>query len=346
MPPKSKPKKDQVLKRPAQAQAKKRPAAKSVASQAQYVLVSSYTEKHGHVFSPRINEAKGITVFQRTPGTADEFGSLTPVWSCTDFPSPTYMCANRARTRIYTVSEVGSDATVSAYAFDASSGKMKLLNSVETGGAVACHVSLSRNERILAVANYMGSVGLFRLQADGRLVERTFLQEHERLGVGVNRERQEGPHPHMALFDAQSKHVLVPDLGLDRVVVYGTDVAGRLKAKSHLALPPGSGPRHMAFHPGGRLAYVLNELLSTVVPCHWDAKTTSLTAIGEPRDGRFVYVSNRGHCSITVFRVLEDGLLERSSSAFTGPGVCDEEREVAWPPRDCPRDFDSSGGLF
>ncbi|CAE7217299.1 pgl, partial [Symbiodinium natans] len=258
---------------------------------------------------------------------------------------------------------VDADSTVSAYAFDASSGKMKLLNSMETGGAVACHVSLSRNERLLAVANYMGSVALFRLQSDGRLVERTDLQEHESLGIGVNKERQDGPHAHMALFDAQSKHLLVPDLGLDRVVTYNVEaVAGKLKAATPLALPPGSGPRHIALHPGGRLAYVLNELLSTVVPCHWDAKTCSLTSIGEPiatvpgaavgvggetycaairvsGDGRFVYVSNRGHCSITVFRVLEDGLLERVSCSFTGPGVQAEERDPCWPPQDCPRDF-------
>jgi len=307
---------------------------------------------------------------KRPRGRSRSFGSLEVHCCLSTAPNPSYMCANRDRTRVYVVFEAFGDNDegnlLSAYDFKASSGKLTLINSVETGGATACHVGISRDDKLLAVANYMGgSVSLFRINKDGSIGERLALQEHERLGVGPNADRQEGPHAHMALFDARGNHVLVPDLGLDKVITHSVS-KGTLTEGSSLKLPGGSGPRHMVWHPKGVWAYVLNELLSTVMACSWDAKQGKLTALAEPLetvpgaavgvggqtfcaairisgDGRFVYVSNRGHCSLCVFQVCEDGTLTRVSCHLTTADavaqVPAEERPAQWPPRDCPRDF-------
>lgn len=374
------------MKRPAAVQAKAKAKAKTTASstasatlkrpagqvaatnksKTEYVLVSAYTLKLGHVGSSNVDDAKGISVYRREHPGDGSFGTLVFHSSCSDFPCPTYMCCNRERTRIYAVSEVPEEGTVSAYAFDARSGELKLMNSILTGGTIACHVSLASSERLLAVANYGGSVALFPLTADGKLLPRSDLQLAESLGVGVNKERQEGPHPHMACFDRENQHLLVPDLGLDRVMSYTLD-GNKLHVKSHMSVTPGSGPRHLVFHPTLSVVYVLNELLSTVIPCHYDVKSGELlpteafsTVPGAPTgvdgqtfaaairisgDGKFLYVSNRGHDSISVFRVLDDGLLDRHPLALCSTGGTADENEngdastARWPPVECPRDF-------
>ncbi|CAK9007425.1 unnamed protein product [Durusdinium trenchii] len=354
-----------VAKRPATASVRLgRPAASGTAHAAltsKYVLVSSYTLKLGHVMSPSVEQAKGISVYRREIREDGSFGELTFHWSCSDFPCPTYMCCNAARTRVYAVSEVLEESTVSAYAFDAKKGELKLLNSVATGGSIACHVSLTRNERMLAVANYGGSVALFQLTVEGRISTCLQVQVSESLGVGVNKERQEGPHPHMVHFDGPNQHLLVPDLGLDRVMVYKLD-HDSMDLVKHLPLAPGSGPRHLAFHPELNVVYVLNELLSTVMACHYDAASGELTptearptvpgapvgvqgqtfpaAIRISGDGKFLYASNRGHDSISVFALTEEGLIAEGSPQHFSTAVREVVNPVAsWPPRECPRDF-------
>eukprot|EP00913_Durusdinium_trenchii_P006594 g6194.t1 len=176
-------------------------------------------------------------------------------------------------------SSVLEESTVSAYAFDAKKGELKLLNSVATG-----------NERMLAVANYGGSVALFQLTVEGRIS--TCLQ--------------------------------VPDLGLDRVMVYKLD-HGSMDLVKHLPLAPGSGPRHLAFHPELNVVYVLNELLSTVMACHYDAASGELT----PTEAR-----------PTVFALTEEGLIAEGSPQHFSTAVREVVNPVAsWPPRECPRDF-------
>ncbi|CAJ1353938.1 unnamed protein product [Effrenium voratum] len=169
----------------------------------------------------------------------------------------------------------------------------------------------------------------------------------------------------MACLDKRNKFLLVPDLGLDRVMTYSLSTGervGTLKSAGRLSLPPGSGPRHLALHPASNRAYVLNELLSTVVTCDYNVVSGELTALqtvdavpGSPPvgvdgqtfcsairvsgDGKFVYVSNRGHCSISVFEV-DEGLTQRSCTLTAeGEVFGDAPLGCQWPPRNCPRDF-------
>ena len=188
-----------------------------------------------------------------------------------------------------------------------------------------CHVAVDRAGRSLYAANYSsGSVAVYRLGADGALAPALQLLRHERLGPlpdGVDARRQAGPHAHGVFLDPSEQFLLVPDLGLDRIVIYDRDPDGRLAARRAPAtLPPGSGPRHFAFAPDGRRGFVVNELASTLCAFRWEAGSLALEGcastlpegwsgastcadIHVSPDGRFVYASNRGHDSIAAFGI-------------------------------------------
>jgi len=186
-----------------------------------------------------------------------------------------------------------------------------------------CYVSVDPTGRFALAANYSGgSVAVFPIQADGRLGEATDVVQLT--GSGPHR-RQEGPHPHCIVPDPAGAYVLVCDLGSDRVLVYRLDPAsGRLRPNAPPAAPvgAGAGPRHFAFSPDGRHAFVVDELDSTLVAFGYDAdqgtlrplRTVSTLPEGFAGDnlpahvlvapsGRYLYASNRGHNSIAVFAV-------------------------------------------
>lgn len=310
--------------------------------------------------------------------SGDGFGELVLQTQYDGGQNPSYLCVNSARTRIYVVNEAyaGNETgnLVSAYAFDQSSGQLTLINAVETGGAAACHVDLSPNGRHLAVATYLGgSVALFSIRDDGGMGGRTSFHQHTEHADADPDRQSDGPHVHMAKFDNSGQHVLVPDLGVDKVYVYSLNEGnGALTLASTAALPPGSGPRHLVCHPAGKWIYVVNEMLSTVTAFVWhvdgDAATlrplqeslptvpgaavgigghTFCAAIRISPDGRFVYASNRGHDSISCFQVGQDGTLAHKGMTLTAPDgakqppACD--LAASWPPRDCPRDFNLCG---
>ena len=172
-----------------------------------------------------------------------------------------------------------------------------------------------------------GNVSVTKIKSDGSLDKQTSLIQHK--GSSVNEARQKEPHAHSINLDAANKFAVAADLGTDELLVYGfSPRSGKLKKSSATKLSPGSGPRHFAFHPDGKHAYAINELLSTVSVLEYTAKTGKLketqTITTLPRDfteegdvsftaevrvssdGKFVYGSNRGHDSIAVFRVNAD----------------------------------------
>ena len=172
----------------------------------------------------------------------------------------------------------------------------------------------------MLVANYGGgNVAVLPIGADGRLAPAASVAMHE--GSGPNKGRQEKPHAHGIYLSADQRYAFSPDLGADRVFVYRYDAAkGTLDPHGAAALPPGSGPRHLAFDPKETHAYVINELLSTITVLAYDAAKGTLTAgesvstlpagfagtswtaeVAVSPDGRFVYGSNRGHDSLAVF---------------------------------------------
>jgi len=358
-----------------------------------FVVASSYTEKVGHCFSPSVPHDVGITIFKRRPSAdgSNSFGELVlhaqvkvgPDPNCVP-ANPSYMCVNRAGDRLYVTSEVGGpdlpndspQHMVVAYKLDLSSGTLERICQQATGGAVACYVELSPDERLLAVANYMGgSMSVFTVDENGGLSPRAALCQHTGAS-GANSDRQEGPHAHMSTFDASGRHILVPDLGKDCVKSYAVSRVSEDQLEVSevcpgAEMPAGSGPRHVVFDPSGRRAYVLNELLSTVATCDFDPTTGALvpraappiamlpdpsTKVGQggvsfaaairmAPDGKFLYASNRGHDSITVFSVdPDDGSLSPLANQLTSAAAtADSKQPAAWPPRDCPRDFTLCG---
>jgi len=151
----------------------------------------------------------------------------------------------------------------------------------------------------------------------------TAFEQHQ--GSSANPQRQEGPHAHEFVLDADNHFAFSPDLGLDKILIYKYDAAkGTITANDppYATVAPGSGPRHLSFHPNGRWAYVINEILSTVTAFHYDSKKGALTEFqtvstlpadftGESStaeievspNGKFLYGSNRGHNSIAIFSI-------------------------------------------
>jgi len=244
-------------------------------------------------------------------------------------PNPTFQALHPNGQVLYSGSEVRDASgrhggSVNAFAIDPASGALRLLNRQSSGGAGPCHLSVSPDGRYLAVANYAsGSVGLLSLEAEGRLGELAELVQHR--GSSVNPERQEAPHAHSANFSPDGRFLFVADLGIDRVMAYRLDAAqGRLVAHDPpwVASRPGSGPRHLAFHPSRRWAYVIHELDNTITAFAYDEpagllrETQILSALPAgfsgtsfaadvhvSPSGRSLYGSNRGHDSIAVFRI-------------------------------------------
>ncbi|MFI9011779.1 lactonase family protein [Actinosynnema sp. NPDC053489] len=240
-----------------------------------------------------------------------------------DVPNPSFVID--AGRWVYAVNEQ-ADGEVTALAVGAD-GVPKVVGSRSTGGADPCHLALHRG--FLLSANYSsGSVAVHPVLPGGGLGERTDLVVYS--GAGPDPDRQEGPHAHQVLPDPSGEFVLAVDLGTDSVHSYRLSGQGRLTAAGVARLHPGAGPRHLAFHPSGRYAYIANELDSTVVVAAYDrgvltpgAKVGTLPA-GAPTaprnypaeivvsaDGRFAYLSNRGHDSVAVFAVERGGAVLR-----------------------------------
>ncbi|MFB9429634.1 lactonase family protein [Streptoalloteichus tenebrarius] len=238
-------------------------------------------------------------------------------------PNPSFLALAPAGDVLYVVNEE-AEGTVGAVRLDG--GRPAVVNHQPSLGGHPCHLSAHPGGGHVFTANYStGSVVVHPVRPDGGLAEPSDLVRHT--GSGPDPDRQEGPHAHQVLADPTGRWVLAVDLGIDGVVVSAFDErAGRLRQHEVVALAPGSGPRHLAFHPDGRSAYVLGELDSTVTACSWDAERGELrpgqvvstlppgwagrsypAEIVVSADGRFCYASNRGHDSVAVFAVEERG---------------------------------------
>ena len=291
------------------------------------VYVGTYTD----------GTSRGIYRFTFDPAT----GAATEPVLAVETKNPAFLALHPSGRFLYAVGEVsdfGSAKTgvVSAFAIDAKTGDLVLLNQQSSEGAGSCHLVVDRSGRDVLVANYRGgNVAVLPIEPDGRLKPASSVRAHE--GSGPNKGRQEKPHAHGIYLDAAERFAFSPDLGADRVFVYRFDAAqGTLEPHGAAPLDPGSGPRHIAFHPSGKYLYVINELLSTVAVFSYDAAKgtlapiqtvsalpagfsgTSFTAeVAVSPDGRFVYGSNRGDDSLAVFRV--DGATGRLAAVGHAP---------------------------
>jgi 6-phosphogluconolactonase len=272
-------------------------------------------------------KSQGIYVSHLDPTT----GLLTAPELAGAVSSPSFVAIHPSHQFLYAVNEVSTfqgkkAGAVTAFAIEPRTGKLTLLNQQSSGGSGPCHLNVDRTGRNVLVANYGGgSCAVLPIDQDGRIGAATTFIQHR--GSSMDKRRQEGPHAHGAYFDPANRFAFVPDLGLDHVMIYKFDPAqGSLVANEPPfgSVPPGSGPRHLAFDPTGKYVYVINEMLCTVTAFTYDAARGSLAPIhtvstlpsGEQLlpsfstaelevhpSGRFLYGSNRGHDTIAVFAI-------------------------------------------
>ena len=271
---------------------------------------------------------EGISIFSVDAAS----GALERVGLVADLANPSYLALNRAGDRLYCVH--GDQEEVSAFRVTRDGG-LALLNRVSCQGRNPVHLALDPLEESLVVSNHLtGQLAVIRLDREGALGE--VVQRESLSGApGPHRIEQPFSKPHFNPFDPSGRFVLVPDKGLDRVFSFRFE-QGKLVPMQEIATREGAGPRHLAFHPNLGMLYVLNELDSTVLTCRFgeglleplqvlsslpESFTGHSRAAGiqASADGRFVYASNRGSDSITVFSVEASGLLRfRESVASEG----------------------------
>jgi 6-phosphogluconolactonase len=269
--------------------------------------------------------SKGIYGFRFDDST----GALTPLGLAAETPSPSFLTASANGKYVFAVNELQTfngapGGSVSSFEVEPATDRLTEISVQPTKGAGPCHLVLDRTGRYLAVANYGGgNFSLFPVGTDGKLQPATQV---------VAGENAEGAKPlgHSVGFDAQNKFLVMGDKGLNKMLVFKFDPArGTLTPNQppSAALPPGSGPRHFAFHPNSRWLFTIAEQAATITTFAWDQKTGTLTTLSSvptrPADvktgstaeiavhpsGKFVYGSNRGHDSIAVFGVGPEGAL-------------------------------------
>ncbi len=261
-------------------------------------------------------------------------GALTETGASDALADPSYLTLATAPGGpvLYAVSETSEGAVA---AFDVQGSAPRPIGGrVPVCGAGPTHLAYSDGH--LLTANYgSGSVSVLPVKTGGEPDAASGVLQHE--GAGPHPDRQRGPHAHQVLPDPSGRWVLGVDLGTDAVRVFALDrEAGELTQHRETALRPGTGPRHLAFHPAGTHAYVLNELEPTLTVCRWDADTGVLEPVGETpvlpdgadgpvypsevvvsHDGRHLWAANRGHDSIAVLALDESG--ERPELVTTVP---------------------------
>jgi 6-phosphogluconolactonase len=260
----------------------------------------------------------GINVYRVDAAT----GRWTHVQLVDGLLNPSFLALDRSGRFLYCVH--GDASEISAFSIDPESGKLTFINQETTAGKNPVHLSVDPGNRFLIVANHVtSSLAVLPRREDGsleKLVDLVVLEGQ----IGPHRVEQPFAKPHQVEFDPSGRFVIVPDKGLDQVFTFGFDgVTGKLLAVDAPApAREGAGPRHIAFHPSGAVAYVVNELDSTVTAYRLDPGRGNLTPfqvvstlpdtfVGHSRaaeimvskDGRCVYASNRGHDSIAIFSV-------------------------------------------
>lgn len=268
-------------------------------------------------------------------------GKITLKESFKTAPGPGYVGISPNKKNLYAVT---SDNKISAYAIGPDK-KLTYLNSQSSEGMNPCHVSLDPSGKMAFVSNYTGgSFAAYTLSGDGKVNAPSYTQQFT--GTGPNEKRQEKAHAHYTAVTPNGKFVYTVDLGTDHVMNYVVDPqTGVLKpnpAQTAYNAKPGSGPRHFVIVPSGKYMYLLNELDLTVtacaisetgvittiaayptIPADFSGPSTS-AAIHLHPNGKFVYTSNRGHNSISGFRIQPDGTLEK----------IDEQTQAIKTPRD------------
>jgi len=289
----------------------------------------------GYIGTYTKGDSKGIYSF--TLDAAN--GKITDVKAAASLENPTYLTISEDNQYLYSVAKEGNSGGVAGYRI-LESGELSLINNQHSEGASPCHVSVNKENSLLLSANYhKGSADSYRLNPENGEIQAVLSSIfHE--GSGPD-ERQEKAHTHYSGFTPDEKYAAVIDLGIDQLITYSFD-NGKLVEKSILTIAPGSGPRHLTFHPNGEYAYLMTEFSSEVLVLKYQPEDGSFqqlqavstlpddfkennqgSAIHISSDGKFVYAANRGHDSIAVFEVkpesFELSFVERISTEGNWP---------------------------
>ncbi|MFD2209761.1 lactonase family protein [Virgibacillus halophilus] len=247
--------------------------------------------------------------------------------------NPTFIAFSEDHKHAYAVCKDGDMGGVASYEVKADSGNLRYLNRRLQRGASPCHVEVKSQH--LSSGNYHeGTVTLYHINSRGSLETDYFVVQHE--GHGPH-ERQEKSHVHFTGFTPDGKYIVVCDLGTDEIATYQA-AAKNLEKVASYQVKGGSGPRHIAFHPNGKWAYVITELSSEIIVLDYDASSGSFrekqtvstlpaafkgkndaSAIKLSADGKYVYAANRGHNSLAVFHVdMASGELKHTQQIASG----------------------------
>jgi 6-phosphogluconolactonase len=298
----------------------------------QVIFVGTYT-------TPEQSTSEGVYLFGFDPSS----WKLTSKTVVKDLTDPSYLAIHPQTGNVYVVHEKGTfegqpGGGVIALNVNPETGQSRVLNKQSSGGEDPCYISIERTGRYALVANYSsGSVAMLPIANDGTLRPVCYIVEHT--GKSIHPERQDKPYAHSILPDPTNTFVVACDLGIDKLLVYRMDLdAGQLVKHAEVSVTPGSGPRHLVFHPNGRYAYLACELNSTVIAFTWDSEGGTFDEFQNIRtlppgydgrnlpadihltpDGQYLYVSNRGHDSFACYEVSpESGMLTLKHHTATG----------------------------
>jgi 6-phosphogluconolactonase len=267
---------------------------------------------------------KGIYTYQLDRDS----GQLSLHSEINDIENPSFLAVDSQQRFLYAVNENyrPEDCSVHAYRIDPQSGMLSYINQQPSLGSSPCYVTVDQTDHLVAVANYSsGSVTVLPIGENGDLLPSSDFHQHS--GSGIDPDRQEGPHAHCSVIDPTNRYLFAADLGIDKIMGYRLDLGGNQlipHVPPYFEMPPGCGPRHIRFHPDGGLAYVINELDSTITALNYDSAGGSFSMIETvstlPEDyqgesfcaelciapkGNFLYGSNRGHDSLAIFAIDE-----------------------------------------
>jgi len=303
-------------------------APKPASHQDVLAFVGTYTNK---------TDSKGIYAFEFD---ADS-GKLKAKGLAVATTDPSWVAIHPNGKYAYAANETGNQSTITAFSIDAKKAKLTQLNQLPSLGQDPCHLSFDQTGKYLFAANYSsGTIAVFPILPDGTLGDHTAVVKNAG-NLGPNKERQEGPHAHWVHVSPDNRYVFAADLGLDAILSYRFDATkGTLTPNDPpmTKLTPGAGPRHVAFSPNGKYVYVVSELNSTVTAFQYDPAKGTLfefqilatlaqdfsgrndtAEITVHDNGKWLFASNRGRDTITVFSISpSDGSLTSLGEFPTG----------------------------
>lgn len=274
-----------------------------------HLVVGTYTS----------GSSEGIYVFKFNTTTGEAL-----LENSTKSSNPSYLAVSPDQKFVFAVNE-DAPGHVSSYCFDKTTGKLSLVSQQPSKGNHPCYVTVSNNGKWLLAGNYSsGNFSVYRINKNGALDSAKTSIQHE--GYSVNADRQQAPHVHATVLSKDNKYLFVPDLGIDKLMIYSFNARNGKVAPAKIPfqlVEAGAGPRHFDFTPSGRFAYLMEELTGSISAYSYYKGTLTLVqnisalpgnfngAVGSADihvspDGKFLYASNRGESNtIAIFSISE-----------------------------------------